>query len=119
MLNATPTPDADKESGDSTTPTPTADKGSDDSTTPTPPVDSDAQMAPDARQLYSPNTVRQLNAEDEVLEDAKKEQELYEEIFKITEHVIAPEKEEETREDIRNKMMRFKIIKEKKEKLHE
>ena len=104
----TPSFTADKESDDSTTPTPTADKESSDSATPNP-----------TRQLYSPNTVRQLNEEDEVLEDAKIEQELYKEIFKITEHVIAPEKEEETREDIKNKMIRFKTIKEKKEKLYE
>ena len=53
------------------------------------------------------------------MEEAMNEQELYEHIFKITETVIDPENEEETREDLKNKMLRFKTIKEKKEKLHE
>ena len=106
---------ADKVSNESATP----DKESDDSTTPTPTADKESSGSTTPRQLYSPNTVRQLNEEDQILVDAKQEQELYEEIFKITENVIAPEKEEETRDDIKNKMIRFRTIKEKKEKLHE
>ena len=97
------------------------DSGSNDPTAASPPADSDVPIAADTpssttRGLYSPNTIRQLNLEDEVLEEAKNEQELYEQIFKITENVIVPEKEEETREDLKDKMIRFKIIK---EKLHE
>ena len=47
------------------------------------------------------------------MEEAKNEQQLYEQIFKITENIIDAEKEEDTREDVKDKMIRFKIIKEK------
>ena len=43
--------------------------------------------------LFSPNTARQLDDEVEVLEEAKEGQEIYEEIFKIAENAISPEKE--------------------------
>ena len=69
--------------------------------------------------LFSPNTARQLDDEVEVLEEANEEQEIYEEIFKITENAISPEKEKETREDLNIKMERFRIIREKKEKLYD
>ena len=92
------------------------DSGSQDPTASSPPTDTTSSMT---RELYSQNTVRQLNVEDNVMEDAKKEQELYEQIFQITENVIVPEKEEETREELKEKMIRFKMIKDKKEKLHE
>ena len=49
----------------------------------------------------------------QLLEEAKNEQELYEQIFKITETVIVPENEEETKEVLKNKMIRFKTIKDK------
>ena len=69
--------------------------------------------------LYSTNTARQLDDEDEVLEEAKEEQEIYGEIFNITENTITPEKEEETREDLKIKIERFRIIRENKEKLYD
>ena len=51
------------------------------------------------------------------MEEAKEEQDLYDELDLITENVIVPEKEKETREDMKLKLTRYRNITNKKNKL--
>ena len=55
----------------------------------------------------------QLDVENEVLEEAKEDQDLYDEIDKITENLSNQNVEKEMIDDIKEKMSRFKTILEK------
>ena len=70
------------------------------------------------RQLFSPGTEAQLQVDEELLKEAiKKKDDLYEAIEYITQNVIDPEKELETRGNIQDKLERYKNIMLKKDKV--
>ena len=69
------------------------------------------------RQLFSPSTEEALQEEEDVLEEAKEEQDLYDELDLIKQQVIDPETENETREDMKLKLVRYKQIMNKKTSL--
>ena len=62
-----------------------------------------------------PLTVDELDVENEVLEAAKDEQDLYDEIFRLSQSAAIPGQEEESFQVIKDKFERFKIIMTKKD----
>ena len=67
------------------------------------------------RQLFEEETETELQSDmDVLLAAAREEEELYEALEKLTEDVIAPEEEKETRENIKEKLARYKSIMNKK-----
>ena len=73
-----------------------------------------AAPAAKPRQLFSPGTEDALQEDEEVMEEAKEEQDLYDELDLITQNVIDPEKEKETRDDMKLKLTRYRNIMNKK-----
>ena len=67
-----------------------------------------AAPAAKPRQLFSPGTEEALEEEENVLEDAKEEQDLYDALDFITQNVINPDTEKDTREIIKVKLERYK-----------
>ena len=63
-----------------------------------------------ANQLYSPEVEIQLQEEEDVMEAAKEEQDLYDALDNITKDIIQPEKEAGVREDLKEKLERYKNI---------
>ena len=76
-----------------------------------------AAPAAKPRQLFSPGTEDALQEEDDVLEEAKEEQDLYDELDLITQHVIDPVTEKDTRENMKLKLVRYNQIMNKKTNL--
>ena len=78
-----------------------------------------AMAAPAAkpRQLFSPGTEEALQEEEDVLKEAKEEQDLYEALDFITQNVINPDTEKDTRDTIKVKIERYKSIMHKKNKV--
>ena len=73
-----------------------------------------AAPAAKPRQLFSPGTEDALQEDEEVMGEAKEEQDLYDELDLITQNVIDPEKEKETRDDMKLKLTRYRNIMNKK-----
>ena len=74
---------------------------------------------PTPEQLQVDNSTEELNEENEVLEEAKAEQDLYDEIFRLSQTAATPGQEEESYGLIKEKLERFKIIMTKKDNLLE
>ena len=73
--------------------------------------------APRPRQLFSPGTEFLLQDEEEVLEAAKKEQDLYDELHSLTMDTIDLENEADVRKVLKEKLERYKTIMIKKDKI--
>ena len=69
------------------------------------------------KQIPVQEIVDELNEENEVLEEAKAEQDLYDEIFRLSQTAATPGQEEESYGLIKEKLERFKIIMTKKDNL--
>ena len=87
----------------------------------TAPSSSSAPAPPAAskpRQLFDKDIEDELQKEMEVmLEAAKEEQELFDALEQITDNVIEPDTEKNTRDDIKETLKRFKVIMTKKDKV--
>ena len=88
-------------------------------TSPAPRMTPAAMAAPAAkpRQLFSPGTEEALQEEEDVLKEANEEQDLYEALDFITQNVINPDTEKDTRDTIKVKIERYKSIMHKKNKV--
>ena len=86
------------------------------STTATPATTPASMAAPASkpRQLFSPGTEESLEDETEVMEEAKEEQDLYDALDLITQNVIDPVTEKDTRDGMKLKLLRYKNIMNKK-----
>ena len=94
------------------TPAPPSDATPTSSSAPAPPP------APKPRQLFDKDIEDELQKEMEVMLDAAKEEQLlFDALEQITQTVIEPDTEKETREDIKDTLTRFKIIMNKKDKV--
>ena len=69
------------------------------------------------RQLFSPGAELQLQEEEDLLEAAKKEQDLYDELHQFTQNIIEPENEAEVRNALKEKLERYKTIMVKKDNI--
>ena len=70
------------------------------------------------RQLFNEETENELEKEMEVLREAvREENEVFEALEKITQDVITPELEKETRDNLKDKLTRYKSIMSKKENI--
>ena len=76
-----------------------------------------ATPASKPRQLYSPATEQDLHDNEEAMEEASDEQDLYDALDFITQNVIDPDTEKETRDNIKIKLDRYKSIMVKKNEL--